>query len=41
MIHYLKIYITDNEKLFDYRRVFKKDRYLTKIITKKFENGFV
>jgi hypothetical protein len=30
----------DNEKLFDYRKVFKKDRYLTKIIRKKFENGF-
>jgi len=30
----------DNEKLFDYRKVFKKDRYLTKLISKKFENGF-
>ena len=30
----------DNEKLFDYRKVFKKDRYLTKLINKKFENGF-
>jgi hypothetical protein len=30
----------DNEKLFDYRKVFRKDRYLTKIINKKFENGF-
>jgi hypothetical protein len=30
----------DNERLFDYRKVFKKDRYLTKIISKKFENGF-
>ncbi len=32
---------TDNEKLFDHFRVFKKDRYLTKMITKKFENGFL
>ena len=32
---------TDNEKLFDHFRVFKKDRYLTKTITKKFENGFL
>jgi hypothetical protein len=32
---------TDNEKLFDHFRVFKKDKYLTKIITKKFENGFL
>jgi hypothetical protein len=31
---------TDNEKLFDHNKVFKKDRYLTKIISKKFENGF-
>lgn len=31
---------TDNEKLFDHIRVFKKDKYLTKIISKKFENGF-
>ncbi|MBA3750237.1 MAG: hypothetical protein H0X03_04980 [Nitrosopumilus sp.] len=31
---------TDNEKLFDHMRVFKKDKYLTKIISKKFENGF-
>ncbi|MBA3978355.1 MAG: hypothetical protein H0X50_09235 [Nitrosopumilus sp.] len=31
---------SDNEKLFDYNRVFKKDKYLTKIITNKFENGF-
>jgi hypothetical protein len=30
----------DNEKLFDHNKVFKKDRYLTKIISKKFENGF-
>ncbi len=30
----------DNEKLFDYHRVFKKDRYLIKIINNKFENGF-
>ena len=30
----------DNERLFDYRKVFKKDRYLTKLISKKFENGF-
>ena len=32
---------TDNEKLFDHFRVFKKDKYLTKMITKKFENGFL
>ena len=32
---------TDNEKLFNHARVFKKDKYLTKIITKKFENGFL
>jgi hypothetical protein len=31
---------TDNEKLFDHSKVFKKDKYLTKIINKKFENGF-
>jgi hypothetical protein len=31
---------TDNEKLFNHARVFKKDKYLTKMITKKFENGF-
>ncbi len=31
---------SDNEKLFNYNRVFKKDKYLTKIITNKFEYGF-
>jgi hypothetical protein len=31
---------SDNEKLFNYNRVFKKDRYLTKIISNKFEYGF-
>jgi hypothetical protein len=30
----------DTEKLFDHRRVFKKDKYLTKSINKKFGNGF-
>jgi hypothetical protein len=30
----------DNEKLFDHNKVFKRDRYLTKTISKKFENGF-
>ena len=30
----------DNEKLFDHYRVFKKDKYLKKIISEKFENGF-
>lgn len=30
----------DDEKLFDHYRVFKKDRYLTKIISERFENGF-
>ena len=32
---------TDNEKLFNHSKVFKKDKYLTKTITKKFENGFL
>ncbi len=31
---------SDNEKLFDYNRVFKKDKYLIKTISNKFENGF-
>ena len=31
---------SDNEKLFNYNRVFKKDKYLTKIISNKFEFGF-
>ncbi len=31
---------SDNEKLFNYNRVFKKDKYLTKIISNKFEYGF-
>ncbi|HEY0580192.1 MAG TPA: hypothetical protein VGC75_05745, partial [Candidatus Nitrosocosmicus sp.] len=30
----------DNEKLFDHHKVFKKDKYLTKIIDKNFKNGF-
>ncbi len=30
----------DNEKLFDHNKVFKRDRYLTKTISKKFGNGF-
>jgi hypothetical protein len=30
----------DNENLFDHNKVFKRDRYLTKTISKKFENGF-
>ncbi len=30
----------DTEKLFDHHRVFKKDKYLTKSINKKFGNGF-
>lgn len=32
---------TDNEKLFNHSKVFKRDKYLTKIISKKFENGFL
>jgi hypothetical protein len=31
---------TDNEKLFDYNKVFKKDKYLIKVISNRFENGF-
>jgi hypothetical protein len=31
---------SDNEKLFDYNRVFKKDKYLIKVISNKFKNGF-
>jgi hypothetical protein len=31
---------SDNERLFDYKRVFKKDKYLTKVISNKFKNGF-
>jgi hypothetical protein len=30
----------DNKKLFDHNKVFTRDRYLTKTISKKFENGF-
>jgi hypothetical protein len=32
---------TDNEKLFKHSKVFRKDKYLTKLIAKKFENGFL
>lgn len=31
---------TDYEKTFDHNKVFKKDRYLTKCISKKFSEGF-
>jgi hypothetical protein len=31
---------SDNEKLFDYNRVFRKDKYLTKLIANNFEYGF-
>ncbi len=30
----------DNEKLFDHYKVFKKDKYLKKIMSEKFDNGF-